>query len=103
MQKQKEVNRMNEKMQELIIKELGLIGTLALIGTILVSAFIPENATSITILFGAVTATISSLGTFLTGKNTAEKQEETLEKYYIDKNEPITTQEELEVEYTDKI
>ena len=76
---------MNEQLQTLIIKELGLIATLALTGTILVSAFIPENTTTITLLFGAVTATISALGTFLTGKNMTEKQEETLEKYYINK------------------
>lgn len=84
---------MNEKMQELIIKEIGMIGTIALIGTILVTCLFPENNIVITLLFGAVTSSITGLLTFLNTKNMTEKQDETLEKYHLNKalnNEKIT-------------
>lgn len=71
---------MNEKMQELIIKEIGLLGTIALIGTIIVTCIFPENTIIITLLFGAVTSIISGLLTFLNTKNMTEKEEEILEK-----------------------
>lgn len=71
---------MNEKMQELIIKEVGLLGTIALIGTILVTCLFPENNIAITLLFGAVTSIISGLLTFLNTKNMTEKEEEVLEQ-----------------------
>ena len=70
---------MNEKMQELIIKEVGMLGTIALIGTILVTCLFPDNNIVITLLFGAVTSTITCLSTFLNTKNMTEKQEEIIQ------------------------
>lgn len=74
---------MNEKMQELIIKEVGLLGTIALIGTILVTCLFPDNNVAITLLFGAVTTIIGGLLTFLNTKNMTEKQEEIIEEATI--------------------
>lgn len=71
---------MNEKMQELIIKELGAIGSIALLGTIIVTCILPENTIIITLLFGAVTSIIGALSAFLNTKNMTEKEEEILER-----------------------
>lgn len=98
---------MNERMQELIIKEVGILGTIALLGTILVTCLFPDNTIVTTLLFGAVTSSITALVTFLNNKNMTEKQEETLTKYHLNKalnnNEEVTrgnmkfnTQEEME-------
>lgn len=78
---------MNEKMQELIIKEMGVIGVIALIGTITITCLFPDNEMAITLLFGAVTAIITGLFTFLNTKNMTEKQAENLEQYHIQQYE----------------
>ena len=74
---------MKTETQELIIKEVGLLGTIALIGTILVTCLFPENNIAITLLFGAVTSSISGLLTFLNTKNMTEKEAEILEQNII--------------------
>lgn len=74
---------MNEHMQELIIKEVGILGCIALIGTILVTCMFPENTVAVTLLFGAVTTIIGGLLTFLNTKNMTEKQEEIIEQHTI--------------------
>lgn len=74
---------MNEHMQELIIKEVGILGAIALVGTILVTCMFPENTVATTLLFGAVTTIIGGLLTFLNTKNMTEKQEEIIEQHTI--------------------
>lgn len=74
---------MNEHMQELIIKEVGILGAIALVGTILVTCMFPENTVAITLLFGAVTTIIGGLLTFLNTKNMTEKQEEIIQEATI--------------------
>ncbi len=71
---------MNEKMQELIIKEMGIMGVIALLGTITITCLFPDNEMAITLLFGAVTAIITGLFTFLNTKNMTEKESEILEQ-----------------------
>ena len=78
---------MNEYMQELIIKEIGLLGIIALIGTILVTCLFPDNNIVITLLFGAVTSIISGLLTFLNTKNMSEKESEVLEQNILSRVE----------------
>lgn len=80
---------MNEKMQELIIKEVGIIGTIALIGTILVTCLFPNNDIAITLLFGAVTSIIGGLLTFLNTKNMSDKESEILRETIIQRNEEV--------------
>ena len=74
---------MNERMQELIIKEVGILGCIALTGTILVTCMFPDNTVAVTLLFGAVTTIIGGLLTFLNTKNMTEKQEEIIEQHTI--------------------
>lgn len=71
---------MNEYMQELIIKEVGIIGIISLIGTIIVTCIFPDNTIAVTVLFGAVTSVVSGLFTFLNGKNVTDKEKEILEQ-----------------------
>jgi hypothetical protein len=77
---------MNEKMQELIIKEMGVICVIALIGTITITCLFPDNEMAITLLFGAVTAIITGLFTFLNTKNMSEKEAEILEQNILNNN-----------------
>lgn len=74
-------------MQELIIKEMGIIGVIALIGTITITCLFPDNEMAITVLFGAVTAIITGLFTFLNTKNMSEKEAEVLEQNILKNNE----------------
>ena len=74
---------MNEKMQELIVKELGILGIIALLGTITVTCIIPENTIIITLLFGAVTSIIGALSAFLNTKNMTEKEEEIIKEHIL--------------------
>ena len=87
---------MNEHIQELIVKELGLIGTIALIGTILVTCTFPENITAITLLFGAVTSIIGALAAFLNTKNMSEKEAEILEQQVIERNSNMDGGEDVQ-------
>ena len=88
MGKQKNEN-MNEKMQELIIKEVGIIGIIALIGTIMVTCLFPDNEIATTLLFGAVTSIIGGLLTFLNTKNMSEKESEILRETILTRNEEV--------------
>lgn len=71
---------MNEKMQQLIIRELGIIAAIALIGTIILSIILPENMAIIALIFGVVTTIVGALSAFLNTKNMTEKEEEVLEQ-----------------------
>lgn len=71
---------MNEKMQQLIIRELGIIAVIALIGTIILSIILPENMAIIALIFGVVTTIVGALSAFLNTKNMTEKEEEVLEQ-----------------------
>lgn len=75
---------MNSENQRLIIYIFGGCLLVALIGTILL-AVMGQGIEVITIFLGIVTTIIGILATFLTGKNMTEKQEETLERYTIQK------------------
>lgn len=75
---------MNSENQKLIISIFGICLIIALIGTIIL-AILGQGIEIITIFLGIVTTIIGILATFLTGKNMTEKQEETLEKYTIQK------------------
>lgn len=75
---------MNSENQKLIISIFGICLIIALIGTIIL-AILGQGIEVITIFLGIVTTIIGILATFLTGKNMTEKQEETLEKYTIQK------------------
>lgn len=86
---------MNSENQKLIISIFGICLIIALIGTIIL-AILGQGIEVITIFLGIVTTIIGILATFLTGKNTTEKQEETLTQYYQDKYEKQEEEEEDE-------
>lgn len=67
-------------MQQLIIRELGIIAAIALIGTIILSVILPENMAIIALIFGVVTTIVGALSAFLNTKNMTEKEQEILEK-----------------------
>lgn len=67
-------------MQQLIIRELGIIAAIALIGTIILSIILPENMAIIALIFGVVTTIVGALSAFLNTKNMTEKEEEVLEQ-----------------------
>jgi uncharacterized protein YacL len=89
-------NTMDEKMQQLIIQELGLIAAIALIGTILLSILLPDNMAIIALIFGVVTTIVGALSAFLNTKKLTEKQEETLTEYYMNNKEKEERQDEVE-------
>jgi len=67
-------------MQQLIIRELGIIAAIALIGTIILSIILPDNMAIIALIFGVVTTIVGALSAFLNTKNMTEKEEEVLEQ-----------------------
>lgn len=72
--------KLNEEMQQLIIRELGIIAAIALIGTIILSIILPENMAIIALIFGVVTTIVGALSAFLNTKNMSEKEAEVLEQ-----------------------
>ena len=75
---------MNEKNQKTIIYILGIALYLTLAGAIIM--VLTGIALEIIVVFtGIATAIVTALVTFLQGKNMSEKQNETLEKYYLEK------------------
>ena len=75
---------MNEKNQKTIIYLLGIALYITLIGAIIM--VLAGVALEVIVVFtGIATAIVTALVTFLQGKNMSEKQDETLEKYYLNK------------------
>lgn len=75
---------MNAENQKIIIIIIGACLIITLIGTILIG-IINGKLELITLFVGIVTTLVGILATALQGKKMTEKQEETLEQYYIDK------------------
>ena len=79
---------MNADNQQTIIRIFGACLIIALTGTILL-ATMGTGIELITIFLGIVTTIVGILATFLQGKTMTEKQEETLEQYYKDKQDTM--------------
>lgn len=77
---------MNADNQQTIIRIFGACLIIALTGTIIL-ATMGTGIELITIFLGIVTTIVGILATFLQGKTMTEKQEETLEQYYKDKQD----------------
>lgn len=84
---------MNADNQQTIIRIFGACLIIALTGTILL-ATMGTGIELITIFLGIVTTIVGILATFLQGKTMTEKQEETLEQYYKDKQDTMESDKE---------
>jgi len=84
---------MNADNQQTIIRIFGACLIIALTGTILL-ATMGTGIELITIFLGIVTTILGVLATFLQGKTMTEKQEETLEQYYKDKQDTMESDKE---------
>jgi len=84
---------MNADNQQTIIRIFGACLIIALTGTILL-ATMGTGIELITIFLGIVTTIVGILATFLQGKTMTEKQEETLEQYYKDKQDTMESGKE---------
>jgi len=84
---------MNADNQQTIIRIFGACLIIALTGTILL-ATMGTGIELITIFLGIVTTILGVLATFLQGKTMTEKQEETLEQYYKDKQDTMESGKE---------
>lgn len=84
---------MNADNQQTIIRIFGACLIIALTGTILL-ATMGSGIELITIFLGIVTTIVGILATFLQGKTMTEKQEETLEQYYKDKQDTMESGKE---------
>ena len=84
---------MNADNQQTIIRIFGACLIIALTGTIIL-ATMGTGIELITIFLGIVTTILGVLATFLQGKTMTEKQEETLEQYYKDKQDTMESGKE---------